>query len=306
MPAYEPGNALPRPGPSATAGGTTEEALPFLKRPHPVDGYSLMRGLFAPYVDVGPTPIDWRAAWRRPTRELDRAILRAASTAGRVMGWANQQDGRLVHDIVPSPGYEHAQVGASSADALVWHTEDAFHPDRADLIMLVCVRDPDGVGTDVASVRRAGLSEEDKAVLGQPLVRIVPDDSYGSSWDAGAQQGVTTVWDGEDGPCVRYDPSYSRLPEEAPDFRRAYASLEEVLPACAETVVMRPGDAVIIDNDVAVHSRRPFRARYDGTDRWLKRVLIRSAERTRPRGEAAEHGFGQAPLFAGPDAVGRG
>ena len=303
MSAHEPANATSWLRSSTPVGGTAEEAQPILKRPHAVDGYSLMRGLFAPYVDVGPTPIDWRSAEKRPTRKLDRAILRAASTVGRVMGWANQQDGRLVHDIVPSPGFEHAQVGASSADALVWHTEDAFHPDRADLIMLVCVRDPDEVGTDVASVRRAGLSEGDKALLRRPLVHISPDDSYGDSWDTGDRHGMATVWDGEDGLCLRYDPSYSRLPEDDQDFRHAYASLESSLPACADTAVRRPGDAVIIDNDVAVHSRRPFRARYDGTDRWLKRVLIRSGERTRPRGEAAEHGFGQTPLLTGPETA---
>lgn len=306
MPANEPGTPLPPLTPGAPASGPAGQAPTVLERPHPVNGYSLMRGLFASHVDVGPTPIDWRSAGERPTLELNRAILQAASTAGRVMGWANQQDGRLVHDIVPSPGYEHAQVGASSTEALVWHTEDAFHPDRADLIMLVCVRDPDGVGTDVASVRRAGIPDEDGELLRRPLVHIRPDDSYGDSWDTRALHGAATVWDGTDGPCLRYDPSYSRLPANDPAFRHAYESLARSLPACAETAVMRPGDAVVIDNDVAVHSRRPFRARYDGTDRWLKRVLIRSGRRTRPREEAAEHGFGQAPLFTGPATEVRG
>jgi L-asparagine oxygenase len=37
----------------------------------------------------------------------------------------------------------------------------------------------------------------------------------------------------------------------------------------------------------------PFTARYDGTDRWLKRVNIRARAGRRPADEAAEHGYGQ-------------
>jgi L-asparagine oxygenase len=32
---------------------------------------------------------------------------------------------------------------------------------------------------------------------------------------------------------------------------------------------------MIIDNAVAVHGRLPFEARYDGTDRWLEKLLVR-------------------------------
>jgi Fe(II)/alpha-ketoglutarate-dependent arginine beta-hydroxylase len=39
-------------------------------------------------------------------------------------------------------------------------------------------------------------------------------------------------------------------------------------------VVLRPGDCVFVDNFRAVHGRRSFRARYDGTDRWLKRLNV--------------------------------
>lgn len=39
-------------------------------------------------------------------------------------------------------------------------------------------------------------------------------------------------------------------------------------------VGLAPGDCVFIDNFRAVHGRKSFRARYDGTDRWLKRLNI--------------------------------
>lgn len=72
----------------------------------------------------------------------------------------------------------------------------------------------------------------------------------------------------------------------------------------APDVVLEPGDALVVDNDVAVHGRVPFRARYDGADRRLKRALVRIPERPgRPASEQYEHGYGQAviELWARPD-----
>jgi len=47
-----------------------------------------------------------------------------------------------------------------------------------------------------------------------------------------------------------------------------------------ERVVLRPGDVAFLDNYRVVHGREPFTPRYDGHDRWLKRVnLIRDIRR---------------------------
>jgi alpha-ketoglutarate-dependent taurine dioxygenase len=39
-------------------------------------------------------------------------------------------------------------------------------------------------------------------------------------------------------------------------------------------VILQPGDIYFIDNFRAVHGRKPFKANYDGNDRWLKRINI--------------------------------
>jgi alpha-ketoglutarate-dependent taurine dioxygenase len=41
-------------------------------------------------------------------------------------------------------------------------------------------------------------------------------------------------------------------------------------------IALGSGDLLIIDNLQAVHGRRPFKARYDGSDRWLRRINITS------------------------------
>lgn len=46
---------------------------------------------------------------------------------------------------------------------------------------------------------------------------------------------------------------------------------------------LNPGEVLVVDNDLVVHGRVPFRARYDGTDRWLKRASVRvPGRRSRP------------------------
>ena len=63
------------------------------------------------------------------------------------------------------------------------------------------------------------------------------------------------------------------------------AELERV----QQEVVVDPGTLLIIDNYLAVHGRQPFRSRYDGTDRWLKKLPV-SRNLRRGLGLASEHG----------------
>lgn len=267
--------------------------------PDRTSGWRVLSGLLNEFGAPGPTPEHWRKASSRLTDALDVALVLLAGAIGRVFGWEGQQDGRLVHNIVPSKGYEHLQVGASSTTPLAWHTEDAFHPHRAELIMLACVRNDDRIGSEVSSVRRIGLTGPELDVLSRPGLRIAPDDSYPelSTPDGSEQAGIPTVWNAEDGPCLRYDPSYTTFLGEDEELRAVHSTLDRRLTACREVVPVVAGDVLLIDNDIAVHGRAAFEPRYDGTDRWLKRTLVR-LPRSRPEAEAAEHGFGQ--LLVGP------
>jgi alpha-ketoglutarate-dependent taurine dioxygenase len=184
------------------------------------------------------------------------------------------------------------QVGASSETPLMWHTEDAFHPRRADLLVLVCVRNPDEVGTRVAGVRRLGLADRHLRALQRPLVEIRPDDSYPHrSTDAtDADRGISTVWREVDGPCLRYDPAYTRVLDADPEFAEAYRALGTALESYGGDVRLRAGDICVVDNAVAVHGRVSFQPRFDGSDRWLKRIMVHSG-RSRP--EPRDGGYGQ-------------
>ncbi|NYE71462.1 TauD/TfdA family dioxygenase [Microlunatus parietis] len=261
-------------------------------RPPGDAGAVIISGLQVDDARLGPTPGSWREA-AGTGLEFELILLLLARAAGEPFGWRGQQDGRLVNSIVPSRGQEASQTGASSATTLAPHTEDAFHPRRANLLLLGCLRNPVRVGTTIASVRRTRLDHDQQQLLAEPALPILPDTSYGTHHDQEAAPGVPTLWTGPDGTTLRYDPAYTPLDRATPAHRAAYARLSGELDRVSVTAALGAGELLMIDNDVAVHGRVPFRARYDGTDRWLKRINVRLRDRPRRPAEATEDGYGE-------------
>jgi hypothetical protein len=268
----------------------------------PVDtpeGLYLLKGLTVDDDAAGPTPGHWSTAGDAGALH-DVVLLLLSTVMGVPIAWEGQQNGRFVHNIVPSPGHEEEQTGASSTVLLSPHTEDAFHPDRAHLLILGCMRNHDRVATTAAGVRRTRLSDEDIELLSRPVLPILPDDAYTEAQGyAGEPPAVPTLWRSEDGLTLRFDPAYTPLEQATPELRAAYGRLEDELSRVSLAVSLEPGDVLVVDNDLVVHGRVPFKARYDGTDRWLKRASVRvPGRRTRPDAEEHEHGYGQKALEA--------
>jgi hypothetical protein len=91
-----------------------------------------------------------------------------------------------------------------------------------------------------------------------------------------------------DRPALCIDSDYTQ-PATGDDLAaRAFDRARDAINRDLYEVVLVPGDVCFLDNQNVVHGRRAFKARYDGRDRWLKRVnvtrdLRRSAEmRTGP------------------------
>ncbi|MFE9764501.1 TauD/TfdA family dioxygenase [Streptomyces sp. NPDC005808] len=263
------------------------------------DGLFVLRGLPVDDAAIGPTPGHWSTA-ADAGAVYDVVLLLLSTVMGTPIAWEGQQDGRFVHNIVPSPGHEEEQTGASSSVLLSPHTEDAFHPGRAHLLILGCLRNPDSVATTAAGIRQAELSDEDVELLSRPVLPILPDDAYEEAQGyQGEPPAVPTLWESEEGLTLRFDPAYTPLDRAPEDHRAAYARLADELARVSVAVSLNPGEVLVVDNDLVVHGRVPFKARYDGTDRWLKRSSVRvQGRRSRPPAEKSEHGYGQAAVEA--------
>lgn len=274
-------------------------------------GFRVISGFVLDDHAIGQTPAQWKDADAHRNADWDILMLLLANVFGKPFGWSGQQEGRLVNNIVPSRGHEREQTGASSTVLFEPHTEDAFHPGRCHYLLLGGMRNHDDIGTTLSSVREVDLEPAEFVELASATVPILPDASYeanpaAGALSVGAKSGapvVPTLWVGEDGLCLRYDPAYTPLEEASERYRRAYASLSTELSRNARTVSLRAGEVLVIDNDVIVHGRVPFTPRYDGTDRWLKRINVRAPDRDRPAAEAYEDGYGEDvvdPLRAHP------
>lgn len=254
---------------------------------------------------IGPTPAHWNV--RRdvsPALHEEIFFLLCARGLGDVFAWSTQQDGRIMHDVLPVKGHEQEQLGSGSEQLLWWHTEDAFHPFKGDYVALMCLRNPDLVGTTVCGVEDIDWTELDVDILFEPHYYIRPDESHlpknrlnRAPADPETERLLEAAYrrisemneNPEPVPILRgdrrmpymcLDPYFMDTDRMEPEPRKAFEALTAAIDANLHTVALTPGDCVFVDNLKAVHGRLPFRARFDGTDRWLKRLNITRNLRT--------------------------
>ncbi|MFJ4190556.1 guanitoxin biosynthesis L-enduracididine beta-hydroxylase GntD [Kitasatospora sp. NPDC089509] len=266
---------------------------------------------------IGDTPAHWRRsanARLSPTLRQEVFFLLCASLLGDLFAWSTQQDGLLMHDVMPIRGHEQEQLGSGSEQVLWWHTEDAFHPFKGDYVALMCLRNPDAVATTLADAARIRWADLDLDTLFAPKYTIRPDESHlpknrgddqdedparAALVDAGYRRitalnenppPVPLLTGDRNAPYMCLDPYFMAVDDLEPAARKAFESMVEAIDAAVQDVVLRPGDCIFIDNLRAVHGRNPFHARFDGKDRWLKRLNIsRDLRRSREARLSSSH-----------------
>jgi Fe(II)/alpha-ketoglutarate-dependent arginine beta-hydroxylase len=236
---------------------------------------------------IGPTPTHWNAqspANRTLREELYHVLL--GSVLGDPFGWSTLQDGHLVQNVLPIRAQEQEQSGHGSLVTLAWHTEDGFHPYRCDYLSLMGLRNDDLVPTTVASIADIGFTSRQLEVLAQPRFLIRPDNEHvyqrvrdgrgeGNLPQDWFDPAPTAVLFGDLArPYLRIDPYFmSAVPGDA-DAERALDAVVTGLERALVEVPLQPGFVCFVDNYRAVHGRQAFRPRYDGRDRWLKKVVL--------------------------------
>lgn len=277
-------------------------ALYDFKLEEPIAGLLLVSGWPIDDAAQGPTPAHWKQRQSGGTTFTAEAMMTlVGSLLGDTMGWSTQQDGRLIHHVVPIREHQNAQLGSSSLEPLWWHSEDAFHAARPDYVILMCLRNPDRVATTYGSLENVRLAPHDVAKLFEPNYTIRPDNSHQPTfrgqpgYDAAGAYAVIDamnraperipVLHGDPAePYLRLDPYFMEPVTHDPDAQHALDALVRGIEETLVDLVLEPGDIGIFDNYRAVHGRRSFTARFDGSDRWLQRILItRDLRRSRDR-----------------------
>ncbi len=227
----------------------------------------------APIGDLPPTP---------PTPETPVAknlsteftLLTVARRLGQPVGYVPEHGGRIVQNIVPTRTDADSQTSTSSRSSLMFHTETAFHPHRPRYLLLLCLRGDPSAHTTLASVHDImdRLPGEVVDVMFQPRFRTAVDASFlaGRPNELGPARPLVTGTRNE--PTFVFDADLTVGTDTIADdlliaIRAAIVDVET-------SVVLEPGDLLVVDNNVAIHGRSPFAARFDGTDRWLQRSFV--------------------------------
>ncbi|GAB1511091.1 guanitoxin biosynthesis L-enduracididine beta-hydroxylase GntD [Actinophytocola sp. KF-1] len=252
---------------------------------------------------IGPTPLNWQDRDQHDESEVQEVFLVLVSgLLGDIFGWSTLQNGRLIHDVLPMPDQENEQSGHGTVE-LAWHTEDGFHPYRCDYLLLLGLRNHDAVPTVIADIDRVRLSPGHRRVLAQPRFLIRPDTEHlnqarklaASSGEVHPMQRMqdapepcSVLFGHPEQPYLRIDPVFmSALPGDA-EAEEALGALTAELQRHLVDVPLDAGDLLVVDNYKAVHGRSAFTARFDGTDRWLKKAIVtRDLRRSRAHRAAA-------------------
>ncbi|MGR6998872.1 TauD/TfdA family dioxygenase [Yinghuangia aomiensis] len=239
-----------------------------------------------------PTPTS-NSGERSTSSYLSELLMTVfVSELGSPISYADQRGGALFHDVYPTLANAVKVSSQSSAVGLGFHSEMFFHPSPPDFVVLHCLRsDPGGTAlTGVAdlSTIESTLSTADRRTLRRPEFALDLASLHGSYRYAGRRiteedprPCIPVIAEGEPG-RFRFEPALMTPTSDV--GRRALLRAEHAAHRTAAFGALRSGGMLIVDNRRAAHSRTSFTARFDGTDRWLRRTMVASP------GTAQEHG----------------
>lgn len=250
-----------------------------------ISGYRLDK------IRLKKTPNHWKDNLEVSSVLLEEILfILYGSLLGEVFSWGTHlQEGKLIHDILPIKKYEDEQLSSSSKETLLWHTEDAHHPYRADYLGLMCLRNPDKVGTTFTSIDMLSLEPEHTQILFEPRFEVLPDKSHtkNNGFDALSEstslcfdeahnntQKISILFGDFKSPYIRLDPLFMHPSSTDDEAQLAFNKLRQAIEDNLHEIILQPGDFCFIDNYRTVHGRKQFHARYDGNDRWLKRIFV--------------------------------
>lgn len=192
---------------------------------------------------------------------------------GTPISYIQEQDGNLVQNILPVHKTEYKQISTSSKVELELHTETAFHPYKPSHLFLFCLRGDDSAVTTYANSEDflSELSEETLETLQQPLFKTRIDESFRTDGSPDLEILMPILRKMDTGFDVTYDRNF--MTGITPDAEVALRNISWAISSCLREIVLETGDLLIINNGRTVHGRKPFQARYDGTDRWVLRLL---------------------------------
>ncbi len=219
-----------------------------------------------------PTPLSLPVPESKANDLLNEAILRYASYFGKPYGFDKEQGGALVQDLFPIKKNEVEQISSSSKVELEMHTETAFHPKAPRYVVLFCLRGDPAAGTTFSCLSHImeGLKQDEIEILNKRSFITSVDKSFLDEGEEDRKVKKQVI--NKRGTKMTYDKTAMR--GTTPEAQKALDKFTKLVQKNKDTIYLETGEIVVIDNWNTAHGRTQFVSRYDGTDRWIKRVMV--------------------------------
>lgn len=233
--------------------------------------------------DVPPTPTE-SIDDETITPESRNTLLKFGEILGTPVGYIQEQNGKLIQNLYPVKKTETDQISTSSKVVLEMHTETAFHPYRPSAVLLLCLRGDDSAATTYADSFDivSQLSEESIETLQKNWFTTQIDQSFRTNGEENMEMVTPVLQESSESSVDKYKLTYDSFFMKAKGVddesqalaERALDEFRRAVEKCTKEVVLKTGDLLVINNKYTIHGRKPFTPRYDGTDRWLQRMLV--------------------------------
>jgi L-asparagine oxygenase len=219
------------------------------------------------------TPTSLKFEQTDELREIDKCLIDCARGWGRPFGYWQEQDGAIVQNIFPIKKSENEQISSSSKKPLEMHTETAFHPWLPQYVFLLCLRGDSKAGTTFVDIDElvANLTKDEINILHQPIFKTSIDASFLNSQQTNKTITMPILYN--NGSSIRYDRNL--MHSDDIDGHNVLLRLAELVEELKVVIYLETGQMAVIENWKIIHGRTEFMPRYDGWDRWLKRILVR-------------------------------
>ncbi|MEE4634104.1 TauD/TfdA family dioxygenase [Pseudomonas sp. SDO528_S397] len=222
------------------------------------------------------------------------AVACLAALNSDTISYGSENEGHLFVNLVVLPGDDDF-ADKSKAD-MRGHTDGVTFPIRGqlhefdervapspDFVCLSGLRNPDEVTTTIMPLSAVlqQLTYDEINELTKPQYVIRPQKTFKrglrklfgkDSPLVDAMAGIQLLFEGDDGYWIRYSHSAADTDYDSELATQAVTRFEQACSECSTSVVISPGDLLIVNNRVGLHGRGMVGGEAGGESRWLLRT----------------------------------
>jgi hypothetical protein len=238
---------------------------------------------------IPPTPLDGVNDPCTLPRAVTTMLTMAGSLGLSLVAYRTMLNWAWIRSVSPTAGHTEKRGSYGSRRSLPLHSEvsQARLPGEPgtgvspspDYLILYCVRNIERAPTTFCLIPEAlaRLPEHAVAALRRADFVIAGGDSFAPS---NVLENVALLRSCPRTGGLQFRYNGTGIEGRSPAAAEALERLGDLFtdPTLVRSVILEPGDMLLLENRRTVHGRDPFEPRFDGTDRWLLRLYTVNQE----------------------------